>query len=122
MKVRVVITQLIFLITLNKTSWQISEQKLYLQDLQKLIAENNKDNSSEEDELEETVLSMQKTVEKLYEEYFSLSENSDARDNLVSLVQSVESSAHIRGLEFEKHRKSFEQIREKQENSEERKT
>lgn len=95
---------------------------MYLRELEKQIAENNSENSSDEDELEETVLSLQKTLETLYEEYFSLSENSDARDNLVSFVQSVESSNYIRGLEFETHRKSFEQIRQKQENSEERKT
>lgn len=112
---------LIKFITLNLIICSIPEQIKYLQELQKSV-ENNDINLSEDGEMENSLLLMQNTFQKLYEERLKLVSSSESRDNLTSLVQSIESSHHIRENEFEKHLKSFELICEKQENSEERKS
>lgn len=72
--------------------------------------------------MENSLLMMQNTFQKLYEERLKIVNTSESRDNLAALVQSIESSYHIRENEFEKHIQSFELICEKQENSEERKS
>ena len=72
--------------------------------------------------MEDTLLSMQNNVQILYEEFLSMPNRSDARNDLVLLVENTESSFHNRGLEFEENLESFEMIFEKQRNSEERKT
>ena len=72
--------------------------------------------------MEDILITMNKNFKKLYEERLTLVNSTKTRENVASLVETIEKSFHIRESEFQKHQRSFELICEKQENSGERKS